>query len=151
MPPLKTNRPKTNELQLGQSSKENTPLPDSVQGPKKVGGPATSSAYNSDRLLEETLNITLKYGDEYMDENPITGAPGAFNLSSTGRKEISRFAIPVTKPLQMPGKVSTAATPTLKTDIAPEKKGNKTDKSPRTPGGKLKRKKSKVGGLASPT
>lgn len=149
MPPSKANRPKTNDPQIGQASKENTPLPDSLQAPRKAIGSSTSSAYQSNRLLEETLNITLRYGDEYMDENPITGAPGAFNLSSTGRKEPSRLAVPVTKPLQMPGKVPPSA-PTLKTDIAPEKKGNKTDKSPRTPGGKPKRRKSKIGPI-SPT
>jgi mediator of RNA polymerase II transcription subunit 6 len=84
-----------------------------------------------------------------MDENPITGAPGAFNLSSTGRKEPSRLAVPITKPLQMPGKVAHAA-PTLKTDIPPDRKASKTDKSPRTPGGKIKRRKSKAGPI-SPT
>lgn len=145
MPPSKANRAKPVEPLLSQVSKEITPLPESLQGPKKHEGNTASSAYQSNRLLEETLNITLKYGDEYMDENPITGHPGAFNLSSTGRKEPEKLAVPTAKPLQMPGKIA----PTLKTDIPPEKKVNKTDKSPRTPGGKPKRRKSKI--ALSPT
>jgi mediator of RNA polymerase II transcription subunit 6 len=93
----------------------------------------------------------MKYGDEYMDENPITGAPGEFHLSSTGRKEQSRLMIPATaKGLQMPGKAPPVPTP-LKTDIQPERKGSKSDKSPKTPGGgKPKRRKSKIG-VVSPT
>ncbi|EPE29857.1 hypothetical protein GLAREA_01017 [Glarea lozoyensis ATCC 20868] len=146
--------------QLGQTSKENTPLPDSLQTKKGPGPSTNNNSYLSSRLLEETLNITLKYGDEFMDENPITGEPGAFHLTGTGRKEkdVSKLMVPA---LSKPGssaatsKAPTPAPPTLKTDIEPapaKKKGEKTPtKSPG--GGKLKRRKSKVGsgGGVSPT
>lgn len=33
------------------------------------------------RLLDETLSTHIKYGSEYMDEHPITGAPGDFHIS----------------------------------------------------------------------
>jgi mediator of RNA polymerase II transcription subunit 6 len=91
-----------------------------------------------------------------MDENPITGQPGDFHLSTTGRKEKDKLMVP------LPNKGSTTATgkpapqpPALKTDIPAARKGSKSEKSPRTPGApKLKRRKSKApmsaGGI-SPT
>jgi mediator of RNA polymerase II transcription subunit 6 len=110
--------------------------------------------------LEETLNITLKYGDEYMDENPITGHPGEFHLSSTGRKEAGKLAVPAAGakgPLSTATK-ATPAPPTLKTDIPPARKGSKSKESPKTPGAggppKPKRRKSKAlvsAGGVSPT
>ncbi|EGS17427.1 uncharacterized protein CTHT_0067530 [Thermochaetoides thermophila DSM 1495] len=38
------------------------------------------------RWLEETLMIHETFGDHHLDKNPITGKPGDFHLSSTGRK-----------------------------------------------------------------
>ena len=49
------------------------------------------------RLLEESFQLSMRYGDEYMDENPITGHPGAFNLTSTGRKAKDSLAGPAQK------------------------------------------------------
>ena len=37
-------------------------------------------------FADESLALHLTYGQEYMDLNPITGKPGEFHLSSTGRK-----------------------------------------------------------------
>ncbi len=147
--PPQTKSLKSSESQVAQPSKENTPLPDYLQGAKKSLQSTNSSTFRDNVLLDETLNITWRYGDEYMDEIPITGEPGAFHLSSTGRKEKERLlAPPVAKgPLAPP----TKSTPlTLKTDITPTRKGSESRKSPRTPG-VLKRRKSKQGGLASPT
>ena len=115
MPPPTANRLKSTESQLGQASKEATPLPESLQS-KKSPTSTNSSTFLSSRLLEETLNITLKYGDEYMDENPITGQPGEFHLSSTGRKEAGKLAVPATGgkgPLSTATKAPSA--PSLKT------------------------------------
>jgi mediator of RNA polymerase II transcription subunit 6 len=153
MPPSSGSR-KTNESQLGQTSKENTPLPDSLQSAKKISTQSNGSSYLTSRVLEDALNITLKYGDEYMDEIPITGQPGEFHLTSTGRKDASKLMVPATgKILQMPGK-STPAPPPLKTDIPPERKGSRSEKTPKMPGmPKLKRRKSKAVGVGnvSPT
>jgi len=147
LPPPSANQLKSAESQLGQASKENTPLPDSLQSKKPVTS-SNSSTYLSSRLLEETLNISMKYGDEYMDENPITGQPGEFHFSSTGRKEKDKLIVPATGvkgPLQTAAKVAPAP-PALKTDIPPSRKGSKSKESPRTPGGapKPKRRKSKA-------
>lgn len=89
-----------------------------------------------------------------MDEIPITGQPGDFHLKSTGRKDASKLMVPSTgKILQMPGKATPVPT-TLKTDIPPERKGSRSEKSPKTPGmPKPKRRKSKAlgAGNTSPT
>ncbi|KKA27049.1 hypothetical protein TD95_002472 [Thielaviopsis punctulata] len=37
------------------------------------------------RLAEESMMLHMRYGNNYIDENPITGEPGKFHLSSTGR------------------------------------------------------------------
>ncbi|KAF8862070.1 mediator of RNA polymeras-like protein II transcription subunit 6 [Acephala macrosclerotiorum] len=153
LPPSSANR-KTNEPQLGQASKENTPLPESLQAPKKDHTQPNTSSYMSQKVLEEAIMTSLKYGDEYMDEIPITGQPGDFHLKSTGRKDASKLMVPAPgKILQMPGKVQPEP-PSLKTDIPPERKGNRNEKSPKTPGmPKLKRRKSKAlgAGNVSPT
>ncbi|CZS92914.1 related to RNA polymerase II transcriptional regulation mediator MED6 [Rhynchosporium agropyri] len=146
---------------LSQGSKEPTPLPESLQGSKK-GLPSlstTSSSFLDNRLLEETINISLKYGDEYMDDIPITGAPGEFHLSSTGRNEAAKLLVPTitVQPSSDASKPTTPAPPSpLKTEILPEKKTSKGEKSPKTPGmPKPKRRKSKglnlVSGGANPT
>src|SRR6187402_1090788 len=131
MPPTSNNRVKAPESQLAQASKEATPLPESLRNAKKPPSSTTNgSNFFSSLVLEETLNITLKYGDEYMDENPITGQPGEFHLSSTGRKEKDKLIGPASGkgPVQVPSKSSTPAPPALKTNIPPEKRGSKVEK-----------------------
>ncbi|KAI1458416.1 MED6-domain-containing protein [Annulohypoxylon moriforme] len=124
-------------------SKATTPMPDARESSKATSEakkPA-QSAVNS-RLAEHSFMIHMQYGGEYMDENPITGKPGEFHLSSTGRKE----------------KLPTLGLPSLNTTMVsssltqPDKKDTKTgEKTPKTPTGmsKIKRKKSKAG--ATPT
>jgi mediator of RNA polymerase II transcription subunit 6 len=157
MPPP-SNRLKATESQISQGSKETTPLPDGLPGTKKAPSSTNTNASNylDIKLLEESLNITLKYGDEYMDENPITGQPGDFHLSTTGRKEKDKLMVPAAGKVPTPAasaKPSAPPTP-LKTDIPPARKGSKVDKSPKAPGmPKPKRRKSKTQGSGgiSPT
>lgn len=141
---------------LGRVSKEHTPLPDSLQTKKPYTATQTSQQINN-KLLADTLNITMRYGDEYMDENEITGKPGDFHLSTKGRQDKEKLTVPAAAskpPISTPkGSISTPTpTPTqpppLKTDLPLARKTNKGDKSPRTPGmPKPKRRKSK--GLTS--
>jgi len=111
------------------------------------------TSYASARLLEESFNLTLRYGDEYMDTNPITGQPGDFLLKSTGRKDA--FAQKEKDKLAVSNKgvnVTAPPTPDVKnSDLPPTRKGSRGDKSPRTPGGgtKVKRRKSKVSSAAA--
>ena len=45
--------------------------------------PAASTTEFSDALFMQSLNFTNAYGDEYMDENPLKGEPGAFVFENT--------------------------------------------------------------------
>lgn len=107
--------------------------------PKK---PSQSTALDA-RLAEQSFAIHMQYGGEYMDENPITGKPGEFHLSSTGRQE--KLRAPVLNPLTTSLKLPVVSESGSKKDT---NKGDKTPKTPKTPTGgvsKLKRKKSKAG------
>lgn len=151
MPPASANRPKPDSQlgQLSQTSKENTPMPDSLPGSKKSSQQgAYSSTYISSRLLAESLEMSIRYGDEYMDENPITGHPGDFHLSTTGRKDKNKLAVPGGNKGTSSSQAKTSAPPTPEPkagEVPPTRKGSKGDKSPRTPGmPKPKRRKSKA-------
>ncbi|KAH3976745.1 mediator of RNA polymerase II transcription subunit 6 [Parastagonospora nodorum] len=45
--------------------------------------PAESTTEFSDALFMQSLMLTNRYGDEYMDENPLKGEPGAFVFTNT--------------------------------------------------------------------
>ena len=134
-------------------------MPDSQQQQtSKSNGAADSSSTTATkktaeldaRLAEQSFAVHMQFGGEYMDENPITGKPGDFHLSSTGRKppEISK--------LQIPAAPTAAQNPTGANanskgkDGAEKGGGSGTPKTPQTPTGglssKLKRRKSKGGG-----
>jgi mediator of RNA polymerase II transcription subunit 6 len=140
-PPPPSNRPK------GAESKEATPMPGATAtGPQKE---VNRTALDS-RLAEESLAIYLKYGDEYMDENPITGQPGSFHLSSTGRKD--KLAVPLGAK-EAPLSLKDTPLPQLNTKVAAENplaRTGKETKSPKSGAPKPKRRKSK-GGTNTPT
>ncbi|KAI1080639.1 MED6-domain-containing protein [Whalleya microplaca] len=136
-------------------SKGATPMPESQGGkgssttttePKK-----TSQDVVDAQLAEHSFMVHMQYGGEYMDENPITGKPGEFHLSSTGRKD----------KLPIPSIDTSFKSPTTPELLGSKKDGGKGsgggasgagDKTPKTPTGlssKPKRKKSKAG--ATPT
>ncbi|KAI1876617.1 hypothetical protein JX265_004143 [Neoarthrinium moseri] len=120
------------------ASKEATPAPAPEGQAKK---PAHSGTLDA-RLAEQSFMIQMQYGGEYMDENPITGKPGEFHLSSTGRKERPRTRPPTLNPLTTNLKTPVAAKPSDKKD------GTKEAKTPKTPNSgisKPKRKKTKTG------
>lgn len=136
-------------------SKEATPMPTRegsvAPAANTAGKTASPFARNDqtalDRLAEESFHIHMRYGGDYIDENPITGRPGEFHLSSTGRKD--KLAPPAPPPAAAPKPVA----PPLNTKLADEiKREGKPDKSPRTPGApKPKRRKSKMGGNSGGT
>lgn len=116
-------------------------------------------------MLGDSYNLSLRYGNEYMDENPIVGEPGSFRLtkshdasltaSMSTRKSLQASTVaPKAKEVEVP-----TPPPPLKTEDlpAPVRKGTKgAEKSPVTPGTKEKRekkerKKSKVVGSGSTT
>ncbi|KAI9718914.1 MAG: hypothetical protein M1812_003798 [Candelaria pacifica] len=165
LPKALTSAPSTQ--QTTQGSKGSTPLPETpsqsqttTRSTKTPLTTALTSAadFQEARSLAESFSLTLRYGSEYMDENPLVGEPGAFHLSSTHAH--------VQAQNQAQNKVPTAAkasappTPLQKPVPGPPtlaRKGSKGgDRSPTTPGGapKPKRRKSKalgaLGGPASP-
>ena len=138
--------------QLTQPSKESTPMPDSVPGSTKSLATSQTVASNEHiheaRSLAESLNMTMRYIGEYMNENPLLGEPGSFILSSTHGNSQSKSQSQgrptlLTKPTEsevpeplVDGKSSSGST---------SKANNSGEKSPTTPGmsGKPKRRKSK--------
>ncbi|RFU32233.1 hypothetical protein B7463_g4135, partial [Scytalidium lignicola] len=152
-PPTTAKPAKAPESQLSHMGNENTPLPEAVlEAKKSMQSSSKSSTYASSRLLEESFGITMKYGDEYMDENPITGYPGEFHLSSSGRKEKDKLTVPTsTKGSSTPGgKPAGPALAIPKIDPSTLKKATKSPKTPGMP--KPKRKKSgKIGTVGNLT
>ncbi|RWA08766.1 hypothetical protein EKO27_g6349 [Xylaria grammica] len=132
-------------------SKETTPRPDGKAASNRATGAPDPkrpdpvlSTFDLVRHAEHSMLVHLQSGGDYEDENPITGKPGAFNLSKTGR----------TDKLQVPGitalNTSFKSTSILdlggkKTKDASSKAGDKTPKTPTSGTSKLKRKKSKTG------
>ncbi|KAK0651804.1 mediator of RNA polymerase II transcription subunit 6 [Cercophora newfieldiana] len=119
-----------------------TPMPDGLAKTSAASKTADANANIESRLLLESLRLHHRYGGEYMDENPITGKPGDFHLSSTGRKE--KPPVPKNPSSLL---VKGEALPALNTKVTenPLAKGAKETKSPKTPNmSKPKRRKSKV-------
>ncbi|KAI5865565.1 MED6 mediator sub complex component-domain-containing protein [Durotheca rogersii] len=122
-------------------SKGTTPMPEGQGGNNSKVTPEskkTNQPVLDSRLAEQSLIIHMQYGGEYMDENPITGKPGEFHLSSTGRKD----------KLQTLGLASLNTSLKGPTGPGLDKKDAKGDKTPKTPTGmpsKPRRRKSRAG------
>ncbi|POS80637.1 mediator of RNA polymerase II transcription subunit 6 [Diaporthe helianthi] len=131
--------------------KEATPMPEAPGG-KQVQPLAKTSTRKEElaRLAEESFRIHMKYGGDYMDEIPITGAPGNFHFASTGRND--KLAVPSAPPVA-PKPPTLAPLNTKAVEVLSAKEIKKT-KSPRPGGGgkSKERRKSKGGaGIASGT
>ncbi|RDA92337.1 hypothetical protein CP533_4384 [Ophiocordyceps camponoti-saundersi (nom. inval.)] len=106
--------------------------------------PQKTDELSLERASEEAFLTHMRHGGEYIDENPITGRPGEFHLSSTGRK-----AVPPPK-INSSSAMGAMNGPTLDTKVE-EKKDVKTEKSPKSPNmPKPKRRKSKMSNGPSP-
>ncbi|KAL6402263.1 Mediator of RNA polymerase II transcription subunit 6 [Ilyonectria robusta] len=131
---LPPNQPSTR--QKVQDSKEATPIPDETG--KTAPAAQKNDELSLERLAEESLMTHMKYGGEYVDENPITGRPGEFHLSSTGRK-----VVPPPQLAKEEG-IGRISGPTLNTKFD-DKKDGKADKTPKSATApKPKRRKSKM-------
>jgi mediator of RNA polymerase II transcription subunit 6 len=146
--------------QASQQSKENTPMPDATQssagetqstGKAGLGVTTTSSTFKDTRNLAEAFHLFTKYGDEFMDEQPLTGEPGSFILSRVG--ESDRAAGAAEKPaskatlgtgMNTPsGLRGRSTTPQVRIDT-PGKASEKSS-APPTPGdSKGKKKKNRI-------
>ncbi|KND93642.1 Mediator of RNA polymerase II transcription subunit 6 [Tolypocladium ophioglossoides CBS 100239] len=139
---LPTNQASSRQKGQGQASQENTPMPD---GPAKPTPALQKNGELSlERASEEAFMTHMRHGGEYIDENPITGRPGEFHLSSTGRK-----AVPPPKAGTESG-IGAMNGPTLITKFD-DKKDGKADKTPKSATmPKLKRRKSKMSNGPTP-
>lgn len=139
-----------------------TPRPDTqdTASTKASVGPKISAQddVQSTQLLETSYDLLLRYGNEYMDENPLVGEPGSFKLSKT--KDSSLGAVSTAQSFNQafkaPATVKKPPPPQLQTDLptdAAKKASAGSAKSPTTPGIKKKkeRRKSKAAGAEEVT
>jgi mediator of RNA polymerase II transcription subunit 6 len=97
-----------------------------------------------ERVAEEAFMVHMRYGGEYIDKNPITGRPGEFHLSSTGRKPIPPLHADPKNATGGLGAMNGPSAINTKVDDKKDGKADKTPKSATMP--KLKKRKSKVSG-----
>mgnify|MGYP003624081191 CR=1 FL=1 len=125
---------------------------------------ADSTTDFSDALFMQSLALTNRYGDEYMDENPLKGEPGAFVFTNTKNAvdernkaqeksaELAALQLAAHKVETRPSSVVPSVAPTPKgaaTPAAVEGHSRKGSVAPSAKEKKRERRKSK--GLASPT
>jgi mediator of RNA polymerase II transcription subunit 6 len=117
----------------------------------------------SDALFMQSLMLTNRYGDEYMDENPLKGEPGAFVFTNTKNavdernKAQEQTAQPSSQPTALtldtrPPSVAPSVAPTPKGAATPaptEAHSRKGSVAALPKEKRRERRKSK--GLASPT
>lgn len=173
LPPASKNPTPGTSFQATQTSKESTPTPgsstpllgtqDTVTSMKDHLA-AKAADYSDLQLLSDSYKLSISYGNEYMDENPIIGEPGSFKLSKsrdsqlitsiTSSKSTTKSDSQQSFKVSTPTPAKTDVTPQRKTEDlpAPVKKASKGgEKSPTSPVGKeKKRKKSKVPGAGDP-
>ena len=114
------------------------------QGLSGAGASGAGSNVQDTRTLAESFNLLSRYGEEFMDENPLVGEPGSFILSRAG--DVDRpapAAATTTKPVPSAAggttNASRVSTPQVKVDT-PGKAASDTPISD-----EKKRRKSKIG------
>jgi len=165
-PPVQKPTQQTAHLGLSQQSKDTTPAPgshtDTVQ--KATAKPATSDAHQvpdvqDTRTLIEAIDLSLRYGKEYMNELPLVGEPGNFRLSTKSKDALAPLPDAISTTQQAVGsqQASRKGTPAassqpppplpIQTDVPPaasRKSAKSADsKSPATPGASMKPKRRK--------
>ena len=136
-----------------------------TEASQKSTATAVGSSVQDTRTLIEGINMSLRYGKEYMDEVPLVGEPGNFRLSNLKTKSSlaplnhtsqpdSRQTSPEKKPTPAPS--PPPPPPPIQTDVPPisgKKSGKGTDRTPATPGSsaKTKRRKSKAANVVTPS
>ncbi|KAL8649713.1 MAG: hypothetical protein Q9210_004231 [Variospora velana] len=130
-------------MQMSQTSKESTPMPGTQESTstKPPSQLLLDQDLQSTQLIRSSLNLSLRYGSEYMDDNPLVGEPGSFIITKS--REVPP---PASQQKPRPAPIATRApTPQVKTDI-PEPKRKPSmgaEKSPTTPSTKEKKARRK--------
>ncbi|EEA18968.1 Mediator of RNA polymerase II transcription subunit 6 [Talaromyces marneffei ATCC 18224] len=123
--PKAADAPQAATSQQAQQNKEPTPMPESQATVKASLSAANvkDTSYQDTRNLMEALNLLSRYGDEYMDETPLTGEPGSFILSkATETAGSSRRAGDGPKAMHAPAVPRKLGTPTV-TDMSTPSRG----------------------------
>lgn len=135
----------------GPASHAPTPAPDAPPDapPKPTPPPPaqrSSDGLSLERAADEALLVHVRHGGEYMDENPITGRPGEFHLSSTGRKAVPPPRAGAESAMGAINGLPPAAG--ARFDDSKDAKADKTPKSAMTP--RPRRRKSKMSNSPTP-
>ncbi len=166
-PPARTSEtPSTS--QVSQQSREATPVPGSqsqsgAARPSSVTSSAASSSTVADtQALYESFNQFVRYGSEYMDENPLVGEPGSFVFSSSKhhlqsqqqaaqKAKAGKVQIVAQQLQDATPQPSRPSTPQSKVDTAPLGKKNNKEGTKAVSGAPLKPKRRKSRVATSPS
>lgn len=130
----------------------------SVLPDAKLPATTTTSNVREARLMRDSLRLALEYGDEYTDENPLSGEPGNFKFATSTaavkkRRADEEVAAAKARAERESNSNSRAASPekapTPPAVFTEAKTTTKVEK--KTDGKKTKRRKSKVNGTTNPS
>lgn len=153
--------PYSKHAAVSQQSQGNTPMPDTqsttIQLTKSVPN-HESTEYEETQLFVDALNLSRRYGNEYMDDAPLVGEPGNFRTSKVKDAPVSVNEAPQNDPQPSvpPKETKPAPSPPapIQTDVpqaASKKSAKSGDRSPTTPGGREKPKRRKSKPAITPT
>ena len=155
-------------FQTAATTKENTPMPNAGTPRPDTQETITSKISTAHkhatednpqdlRMLAESWDLSIRYGNDFMDENPLVGEPGNFKLTNKTNLALASSFSNVTSGTPQPFKASVKKVPPpLDTSVSAGTDRRKstpgTAKASVTPGGKDKkaRRKSKAAGVATP-
>ena len=177
LPPVAKTGSLSSSFQPTQSSKEASPMPgvstplpatqDTSTSTKVSSQSKADTNHQGIQMLADSYRLSIRYANEYMDENPIVGEPGSFRLTKSHDSQLtssmstnrSSQSLQSSTPAPVTAPTKEVPTPQLKTEglPAPTRKSTKgSEKSPITPGTKEKkekkeRRKSKAAGTGDAT
>ena len=107
----------------------------------------TGSDYQQQKLLYDTYEMCEKYGDEYMDENPLVGEPGNFRINKVKEVAVPKPVLSIQTPFSAAVSGKSSDSPVA------SKKAKTGEKTPISAGAKEKksRRKSKAAGATATT
>lgn len=155
LPPTAKSPSSVPSTQAAQMSKESTPMPGTQEGtpmPRLSSFKAPTANTNALQTLSDSLTLSLTYGNEYMDTNPLVGEPGSFRVTKS-REEKPKAIAKTETPFKAAERPKEIQTQGLGKEARKGSKGG--EKSPITPGaaikGDKKRRKSKAAGATMTT
>ncbi len=121
---------------------------------KENASPGNGASAHDSLALFDSLNLSLRFESEYMDENPLQGEPGSFVFSATKERLHARHQRQEQEQakLQTQDRQSVSAAPTPTPDpragagVVPPRKGSKSERGSTATSAppKPKRRKSKA-------